>query len=114
MIKGAGYLLNDNTCSGGLKYERDIWTCTHCQRVIELIKGWRGGENDVAYCRHCDKPVCGPGTACYAEFQACGCQPFVKKVEKILSNEHRVSQFRKLAGLDQPPAATGMRFHGKT
>jgi hypothetical protein len=38
-----------------------------------------------------------------------GCIPFIKKIEEIVAKDYRLTQFRKLAGLDPGPPATFKR-----
>jgi hypothetical protein len=88
----AGYLLNDNTASGGKKQEADVVTCAHCQKII-LLQKWK---DDGGWCARCSKPVCG---TCSDRMLTRGCEPFTKWVDEQSALAYRKSQLRKIAGL---------------
>lgn len=50
-----GYLLNDNSASGGAKVERATFTCGHCNRIV--IKH-PARTRPREYCRKCDALIC--------------------------------------------------------
>jgi hypothetical protein len=100
--------LNMNT--GGYKpqrIEQDIQCCTHCQKVIRMQE-WR--ENG-AFCSRCMAPVCADGE-CAKATQMWGCIPFMKKLERFFEREGKLAQYRKLAGLDRPPAPQASNVFG--
>ena len=99
--KGAGYFCNDNTASGGQREQADVRTCPHCQAVI-LMQMWRrieDGKMSGGFCTQCNAPVCG---LCNKRMQTHGCEPFMERIERGLSQAEKLRVFRKLAGLDQP------------
>ena len=100
--RGAGYMINhQNLTPNQGRQEADILTCPHCQRVINLQK-WR---DDGAWCNRCNSPVCGgDNPECQMERRTYGCVPFLKKLEAFTQGQVSQQQFRKLAGLDSPPA----------
>jgi len=91
----AGYLLNNQNARN--KQEADIQCCTHCETVIQMQK-W---SEDGGWCGRCNAPICGP---CADRMLTYGCEPFIKKLEAAHDMSVKLSQFRKLAGLDAPPA----------
>lgn len=91
---GQGYLLNDNSASGGVKVEADMLGCNHCQALIEKAK-WKAGQTG-AYCRACDSPIC---TTCAMAFKTQGCVVFSKKFEAALNDLHRRQQNARIMGI---------------
>lgn len=92
-MKGQGYLLNDNRAAGqGLK-EDDIFSCAHCQALLEGKKY----KEDGGWCGRCMEPLCGP---CADKMLTEGCVPFKAKIDKILEEAYRRRQFSKIAGLE--------------
>lgn len=95
----AGYL---DARTGGERsqhVEADFQSCTHCQTAINLQE-WK---DDGAFCGKCMAPVCGSGT-CGAYFAEHGCRPYIKFLEQVVGSDYQLAQFRRLAGLDAPPA----------
>lgn len=92
LTTGAGYLLNDNRCSGGSKEEDDVLGCHHCQAVILKSKWLERAER----CRHCDGTLC-PG--CYQTAQQLGCVPFNAWLERKINEAHVKEQNAKLLGI---------------
>lgn len=95
--KGSG-ILEANT--GGPNSRRivgDVRTCTHCQTVI-IMQDWK---EDGGYCGRCKAPICGP---CADKMLTRGCEPFLAQIERGMREAHKLDQFRRLAGLDSPPA----------
>jgi hypothetical protein len=106
---GSGFRLSDNRTSGGAKEENDVLTCPHCQAVINL-QAWRKADhNQHGYCAKCQAPVCHAGP-CAQDYAMNGCRPFIQKIERMLSNDHALMQFRKLAGLLPAPPASFKRY----
>ena len=70
-----GYLLNDNTASGGEKREYDTVSCKHCQAIIKVQK--KSGN----WCWQCGGPVC-TSRACTIR-----CTPFFKRVEEKMRRQ---------------------------
>ena len=94
--RGSGYFLNNS--SGVLrKEEADIRICSHCEVVI-LLQKWK---EDGGWCGRCMAPICGP---CSDRMLMFGCEPFIRKIEAAFESVNKLGQFRKLAGLDAPPA----------
>lgn len=54
-----GYLLIDNSASGGAKVEVPVLTCSHCQAQI-IVNPLR--TRDRNHCRKCDAYVCDKAT----------------------------------------------------
>ena len=96
---GAGYLLSDNRASGGALREADLLTCTHCQKVITK-DSWKAGDGGNGWCMKCSAPICG---TCSNRMLTEGCLPFVQRIDRLLTNDHARTQFRKLAGLEPEP-----------
>jgi hypothetical protein len=90
---GSGYFLNDDRNSGGAKAEAHVQCCGHCQKVIKL-ELWK---EDGGFCRRCMLPVC---ASCADRMLTYGCEPFIKLIEREAERAVRLSQFRKLAGLE--------------
>lgn len=90
---GAGYFRNDDTPSGGKKEEADVRTCTHCQRVLKM-QLWK---EEGAFCHRCNAPIC---TECGKRMDKYGCEPFLAKLERSLTEDYHRRQFCKLAGLE--------------
>ena len=91
--RGAGYFANNIGTSK--KQEADILTCKHCERVIKLQE-WK---HNPTYCIPGRHIICGQ-----CERQSDGCTPMIKRIEKAFDSTVKLAQFRKLAGLDAPPA----------
>lgn len=92
---GAGYFLNNKALRR--KDEADVQQCKHCESVI-LMQKW---AEDGGWCGRCNAPICGP---CADRMLTHGCEPFLKKIEAAFDMTVKLAQFRKLAGLDAPPA----------
>lgn len=103
---GHGYLLNDNRASGGALREYDVLCCPHCQAVINA-QSWKAGDGGAGWCMKCAAPICGP---CANRMLTEGCKPFMAQIDKLLADDYRRSQFRKLAGLDPAPPAEFRRI----
>lgn len=91
----AGYFCNDIETSR--KQEADVQTCKHCETVL-LMQKWK---DDGGFCSRCMAPICGP---CADRMLNFGCEPAVKKIEQAFELQGKLNHFRKLAGLDAPPA----------
>ena len=90
-MQGQGYLLNDNTNSGGVKYEADVFGCPHCQAVLQ------GPKSHDYWCPKCFSPIC---YTCAGKMETEGCTPFMKQIEKIMETDHQRKQLSKLLGLE--------------
>jgi hypothetical protein len=82
--------------------ECDILTCPHCQCTINY-QAWRkdhskGGTHDQTggWCRKCEAPVC---PTCTKRMLTFGCEPFIKLVDKVIRENHRREQNRKVLGI---------------
>lgn len=93
--KGAGYFAND--IATNRKQEADVQTCKHCEAVI-LLQKWK---EDGGFCSRCMAPICGP---CADRMLIFGCEPALKRIEQAFELGMKLKHFRKLAGLDAPPA----------
>lgn len=91
----AGYFCNNIARIN--KDEADVQCCKHCERVI-LMQQWK---DDGGFCGRCMAPICGP---CADRMLTHGCEPAIKKIEAAFDMTIKLAQFRKLAGLDAPPA----------
>ena len=69
---GRGYLLIDNTVSGGAKVEMPTLTCCHCNTVVVLNSARVRPRN---YCRKCNAYLC-DSKICNEE-----CNPFLLSLE---------------------------------
>jgi len=91
---GQGWMLVDNTCSGGTRVEDDLLGCGHCPVPIPKARwtmngGWR--------CHSCHKPLC----------EICRKRPPTLKcvgtdadqLERALSDLHRREQNAKVLGI---------------
>lgn len=110
----AGYFWNDNTASGGTHEKSDVQSCTHCQRVI-IMNEWRAvdrgsGKMSGGFCIKCNAPIC---AYCNKDFAQNGCVPFIKLIDQHHDATIKLAQFRKLAGLDSPPAARALIVPGE-
>lgn len=69
-----GYLLIDNTVSGGARMEAAVTTCAHCQ--VQVIRN-PARVRERARCWKCNHYIC----------DACGavgdCRPFVKLIQEL-------------------------------
>ncbi len=91
--KGQGYLLADNTASGGDKKEADLLGCPHCGTLMERPQ-W---ETDLGgYCYTCGQPVC---PTCTNRMQTRGCENFLRRLEGALEQAYRRDQMSKVLGL---------------
>jgi hypothetical protein len=93
--RNAGYFVDGADSSR--KREADVQCCKHCERVI-LMQQW---SDDGGFCSRCMAPVCGP---CADRMLTFGCEPALKRIEAAFDMTVKLAQFRKLAGLDAPPA----------
>lgn len=75
MLKPRGYLLVTNKDSDR-RYERDTFTCFHCQQIVE-VKPFTDGTENGGYCSMCGKLIC----------QRClngACTPFEARLDQKL------------------------------
>lgn len=89
---GAGYLFADDRASGGKLEEADMLGCNHCQKLMKAHL-WK---QDGGWCGCCAQPVCGP---CADKISTQGCTPFIKLVDKQLSETHRKGQNARILGV---------------
>ena len=77
-----GYILNDNSVSGGKRAQHDTDWCRHCQAVLkkDALKV-NGG-----FCSHCWGPLC---LECAKEAITVGCVPFKQKIDREWDRIHR-------------------------
>lgn len=92
IYNGAGYLLNDNRCSGGKVEEADLIACRHCQKLMKKA-AW---QEDGGFCGHCERPVCG---GCADKILTGGCTPFVAKLEQQVEIQIRRRQNARVMGI---------------
>jgi hypothetical protein len=78
-----GYLLNDDSASGGKRLEWDTVSCRHCQAVIKVERRQHQG----AYCMKCGGPVCNT-PRCATE-----CAPFRRRLEQQIKARERRQRF---------------------
>ena len=95
--KNAGHLIAQSGGYRSVTEECDIRTCTHCQKVLKMNL-WK---EDGGWCSKCNAPICGP---CADNMLLRGCEPWTKQIDQAFDQAVKLDQFRKLAGLDQPPA----------
>ena len=93
IYSGAGYLLCDDTCSGGIRDEADLIGCSHCQKLMKK-PDWQA---DGGFCHSCDAPVC---SACADLIPRFGCSVFLRVLEGELERNYRRKQNARLLGLD--------------
>lgn len=93
IFNGAGYLLADDRCSGGVRDEADMLGCSHCQRLMRK----REWQCDGGFCHSCDAPVC---SGCADRIPTKGCEVFLRVLEGELEREYRRSQNARLLGID--------------
>lgn len=91
---GSGYLLVDDTASGGKRVEADMLGCFHCQALIPKAE-WKAGKSG-AYCRQCDGPIC---AGCAQRMLSFGCEPFAKRFAATIDDHHRKTQNAKILGI---------------
>jgi len=95
---GAGYYMNDDRCSGGVKTEADVLTCSHCQKIIMKKPKPDGSISmHLNFCGCCAEMVC---ATCKEKSIKEGCQPFMKLIEEAATRLYRRKQFAELAGLE--------------
>ena len=91
-VEGAGYLLIDNTASGGVKIEDDIFTCGHCEKVLRLSQ-WK---EEGGFCGRCQSRICcnpaDPAHSCAHRMDVYGCEVFKRQIDRILDDNHRRAQ----------------------
>ena len=93
IFNGAGYLRNDDRCSGGDLAEADVVGCSHCQKIMKK-HFWR---DDGGFCHACNAPVCGP---CCDLIPRHGCEVFMRVLETRIARNYRLEQNARLMGLD--------------
>jgi len=87
-----GWVKNDNRESGGVLFEDDILSCSHCQALIHG-RDWRA---DGGFCCVCDAPIC---NRCRDRARTEGCENFQKKLDEMLTDLHRREQNAKVLGI---------------
>lgn len=92
IFRGMGYLLNDDTASGGQKQEADLLGCNHCDRLMRR-KFWeaRGG-----HCFVCDRSIC---PRCLQRIPKHGCEHSVRRFTAALEDEYRKQQNARVLGI---------------
>ncbi len=97
LTDGAGYHLNDDSNSGGKKLEHDVISCTHCETLM-FVQDWKKErkQGGGTVCRKCQAPVCGP---CGERMILFGCEPFLEKIDRIIEENYRKEQNRKVLGI---------------
>lgn len=93
IFNGAGYLKNDDRCSGGKVTESDMLGCNHCQALMPKTD-WKSGAG--AYCPSCDSPIC---MLCATRMRTEGCVPFLRRFTASLEDAYRREQNRKIMGI---------------
>jgi hypothetical protein len=72
-----GYLLVDNSLSGGARIEYATVTCNHCQKQL-MTNPLRNRAR--AWCPSCDAYIC---DSCEALRMVAGCKPFSAIIEEL-------------------------------
>lgn len=80
-----GYVLNDNSASGGVKFETDTCSCSHCQKAMHVAK-WKehGG-----WCHRCAHAIC---WTCCERMLTYGCEPFKRKIDEAWETAMRLQR----------------------
>jgi hypothetical protein len=86
-----GYLLIDDSVSGGKKFETDTTWCRHCQAVIDERKWKRDGG--VWKCSGCAGPVCNVCVTNRDSGNNLVCAPWKKTLDNEIKNIERRNQF---------------------
>jgi hypothetical protein len=94
MFKQAGYMILNETASGGGVTEDDMLGCNHCQRLIRKSEFQEKG----AFCTKCASVVC---QQCYHDSLTNGCHPWQKALEERLNLAHRIESNMRVMGLEQ-------------
>jgi predicted O-linked N-acetylglucosamine transferase (SPINDLY family) len=126
--QGAGYLVVDHTNSpgvsaadvlgrpgmlaapGGTTFERDVVTCSHCERAV-VLEPLR--TRDRGYCPTCDHYVC---DACEALRVRVGCVPFRQTVDRLQNAALQGHPLASIADLPRRPfrlAAAASAHHAR-
>lgn len=92
LTNGMGFLLADDTASGGKKEEADLVGCNHCCKTMRR-KLW---ADDGGFCHCCDRPVC---ATCADRMLTRGCENFMRQLETALDIDYRRQQNAKVLGL---------------
>lgn len=95
--RGAGYFLDNQALGARERKEADVQQCAHCSCVI-LMQAWKQDGN---WCNRCMAPVC---LLCGDRMEFYGCEPALRKLEEAFNLGEKLAQFRRIAGLDAPPA----------
>jgi hypothetical protein len=92
--KNAGYLRNDDRCSGGKLAEGDVQTCPHCQAVINMQQWAKAPVQN--FCMKCMKPACP---------ECEDCMPFIARIDRFSDAVVKYQTYLKQAGLEpvEPP-----------
>jgi hypothetical protein len=91
VFNGVGYLLSDDTASGGARVEADMLGCYHCQRLMRR-KLW---ADDGGFCHCCDGPICGK---CADGMLTRGCENYMRQLEGALEDQYRRDQNARVLG----------------
>lgn len=89
---GMGYLYADDRASGGPLTEADVWTCSHCQKIL-VRTGWAA---DGGWCGRCMQPVCG---SCADKMTTQGCMPFKRLIDEALDKLYHHQQLMRALGV---------------
>lgn len=93
-VDGAGYILVDNSCSGGKREEDDLLGCAHCPKFIKKSEWIRDGGMK-AHC--CDKAICLECAKVAPQVECPGSQ--VDQIERALDDLHRREQNARILGI---------------
>ena len=90
---GQGYLLNDNSASGGTREEADMLGCKHCQALIKKTD-W---QTKGGMCMACSAPIC---HSCATRTVKFGCEgPYEKSIERAVEDQYRLTQNSRILGI---------------
>ena len=92
VYSGMGYVLADDSASGGEKREADLLGCNHCDRLMRKSV-WRekGG-----HCLVCDRPIC---AGCLARIPTHGCEHSVRRFTAAVEENYRREQNARVLGI---------------
>jgi ribosomal protein L37AE/L43A len=82
---GAGHVVQFKS-EGGVGFESDIQTCSHCQAVVEVHRK----DVSYGYCRKCDHVLC---ATCGKKAVTEGCSPFKAAIDRFQEEQYRLSQY---------------------